>query len=57
VALSGTDRNRLTRVFNDLAAGGRIQMPLMQQPSGAQVGWLMDRFGINWNITVDAQVT
>jgi len=32
-------------------------MPLMKQPSGAQAGWLMDRFGINWNITVDAQVT
>lgn len=57
IALGGSDKERLTRVFNDLAEGGRVQMPLMQQPSGAQVGWLMDRFGIHWTISVEASVT
>jgi PhnB protein len=53
LALSGKDKTRLTKVFNDLAEGGRIQMPLAKQPWGAEVGWLKDRFGINWTVTID----
>jgi PhnB protein len=53
LALSGKDKTRLTKVFNDLAEGGRIQMPLAKQPGGAEVGWLKDRFGINWTVTID----
>lgn len=53
IALGGTDRDRLARIFNDLGEGGRIQMPLTKQPWGAEVGWLTDRFGINWTVNVD----
>ncbi|MGH7567513.1 MAG: VOC family protein [Gemmatimonadales bacterium] len=53
LALAGTDRDGLTRIFNDLAAGGRIKMPLAQQPWGAAVGWLTDKFGINWTVSID----
>ncbi|MGH7429073.1 MAG: VOC family protein [Candidatus Methylomirabilaceae bacterium] len=53
LALAGTDQDGLTRIFNDLAAGGRIKMPLAQQPWGAAVGWLTDRFGVNWTISID----
>lgn len=53
VALGGTDRERLTRIFNGLAEGGRIKGPLTEQPSGAAVGWLTDRFGINWMVSIE----
>ena len=53
IALGGTDKDRLTRIFNDLAEGGRIQIPLAKQPRGAEVGWLRDTFGINWTVTID----
>jgi PhnB protein len=53
IALGGTDKDRLTRIFNDLAEGGTVQMPLAKQPWGAEVGWLRDRFGINWNVNID----
>src|SRR5262249_16655856 len=53
IALSGTDKDRVTTIFNDLAEGGRIKMPLTTQASGADVGWLADRFGISWMVTVD----
>jgi PhnB protein len=53
IALGGTDKDRLTKIFNDLAEGGRIQMPLARQPWGADVGWLKDRFGINWTVHID----
>lgn len=53
IALGGTDRDRLTKIFSDLAEGGRIKMPLTAQPGGADVGWLTDKFGINWTVTID----
>jgi PhnB protein len=53
IALGGTDRDRLTRAFDGLAEGGTIKMPLRPQPWGADVGWLMDRFGINWMVSIE----
>ncbi len=53
IALGGTDKGRLTKIFNDLAEGGRIKMPLAAQPSGPAVGWLTDKFGINWMVSID----
>jgi PhnB protein len=53
VALGGTDKDRLTKIFNDLAEGGQIKMPPADQPSGAAVGWLTDKFGINWMVSID----
>ena len=53
IALGGPDKDRLTRIFNDLAEGGRIQMPLARQPWGAEVGRLRDKFGINRTISID----
>ena len=28
-------------------------MALAGQPSGAAVGWLTDKFGINWMVSID----
>lgn len=53
IALGGTDRDWLARAFGDLSEGGRVKMPLTQQGTGAEVGWLTDRFGINWTVTID----
>jgi PhnB protein len=53
IALGGTDNVRLAKIFNDLAEGGKIQMPLSKQPWGAEVGWLTDKFGINWTVNID----
>ncbi|HEY7350397.1 MAG TPA: VOC family protein [Ktedonobacterales bacterium] len=52
IALGGMDKDRLSTIFNDLAAGGKIKMPLTRQPWGAEVGWLTDKFGINWMVTL-----
>ena len=53
IALGGTDRDRLTRIFTDLGEGGRIQMPLAKQPWGSAVGWLKDKFGIGWTVSIE----
>lgn len=53
IALTGTDKDRLTKIFNSLAEGGKIKGPLSKQPGDAEVGWLMDKFGINWMVNID----
>ncbi len=53
IALGGTDASRITAIFNGLAEGGYVKSPLAEQPWGGQLGWLMDKFGINWMITLD----
>lgn len=53
IALGGTDKDRLTTLFNSLAEGGRIKMPLTQQPWGGDAGWLTDKFGMNWMVSID----
>ena len=53
LALGGTGRDRLTKIFNSLAEGGKIKGPLAKQPSGAEVGWLTDKFGISWMVSID----
>ena len=49
----GTDKGGLTKIFNDLGAGGQVKGPLTAQPGGSEVGWLMDKFGINWMVSID----
>lgn len=53
LAVSGADKARLSSIFNKLADGGKTKMPLTAQPWGAEVGWLTDKFGMNWMVTVE----
>ncbi len=51
IALVGADRARLTAIFNGLAEGGKVKGPLTEQ-GGAEVGWLMDKFGVSWMVSI-----
>ena len=53
IALSGSDAARLTWIFNSLSEGGTVKGTLSPQPGVGQIGYLMDRFGINWIITIE----
>jgi len=50
LALSGTDKDRLTEIFNALGQGGNVKMPPTDQSGG--VGWLTDKFGVNWMVRI-----
>ena len=52
IALGGTDKDRITQIFNGLAEGGKIKMPLTKQSWGAHLGYLVDKFGINWMVNI-----
>ncbi len=42
------DSNKIKDVFNNLAEGGNITMPLAKQFWGATFGMLQDKFSVNW---------
>ncbi len=52
IAIGGTDRTRLTKIFDELVEGGTKKGPLTEQASGATVGWLADKFGIGWRVEI-----
>ena len=53
IALNGTDKEQLSKAFTALAEGGQLKGPLTKQPSGVEVGYLMDKLGINWIVSID----
>jgi PhnB protein len=42
------DEKKIEEVFNKLAVGGKVTMPLAKQFWGATFGMLQDKFGVNW---------
>ena len=55
MSISGGDRRKLTRVFNELSKGGKVDMPLAKQFWGDTFGQLTDRFGIHWMVNITSQ--
>ncbi|MDG6990135.1 MAG: VOC family protein [Nitrososphaerota archaeon] len=52
MSLSGSDSARLTKIFNELAKDGRVDLPLAKQFWGDVFGQLTDKFGVNWMVNV-----
>ncbi len=48
INLEPDTRIETDRLFNALAAGGKVEMPLQEMFWGGYFGSLVDRFGVNW---------
>jgi PhnB protein len=55
MSISGHDRARLKKTFNELAKGGKVDMPLAKQFWGDTYGQLTDKFGVHWMINITSQ--
>ena len=53
VSLSLNDRDKGERIFNALAEGGTVQMPLQQTFWASGFGMCTDRFGIPWMVNCE----
>ncbi len=42
-------------VFHRLSEGGQILMPLDAYPFSPKFGWVADRFGVSWQLTLNQQ--
>jgi PhnB protein len=52
MCLVGTDMETLTKNFNGLSEGGKVDMPLAKQFWGDTYGQLTDKFGIHWEVNI-----
>ena len=52
LSLSGDDAPTLTRWFEALTEGGKVDVPLEQQVWGDTFGQVTDRFGLRWLVNV-----
>ena len=53
IALSGSDHDRLSAVFEKLSAGGQVKQPLKTESWGDSFGYFVDKFGINWMVNIN----
>ncbi len=50
LAVSVTEDAEAERLFNALASGGRVQLPLASTPFASRFGMVADSFGVLWTI-------
>ncbi|GEP98268.1 VOC family protein [Chitinophaga cymbidii] len=53
VAVHPDSEEEATRLFNGLAEGGQVTMPLSKTFWGAYFGMLTDKFGVQWMVNYD----
>ena len=52
LSLGGEDSDKLTKIFNDLKAGGTVRSELKKETWGDTFGMLTDKFGIDWMVNI-----
>lgn len=52
LALTAADAAEADRLFNALADGGRVRMPLAETFFSPRFGMVADRFGVSWMVIV-----
>jgi PhnB protein len=57
IALDPDSAAEADRLFNGLAAGGQVQMPLQQTEWAEKYGSLVDKFGVQWMVSYAGSVT
>lgn len=56
INLEPDTRSETDRLFNALAVGGKVEMPLQEMFWGAYFGSLVDQFGVNWMFNCSSKV-
>jgi len=52
LSLGGTNETEMKKIFDALAKGGKVRMPLQKQFWGDTFGMLTDKFGIDWMMNI-----
>ena len=53
VSLVASDRAEADRVFAALADGGKVTMPLANAPWGPYFGMCVDKYGVQWMVSLE----
>lgn len=55
LVISTKDESKIDRIFNDLAAEGKVTMPLGETFWSKKYGMVVDKYGINWMLNVPTE--
>lgn len=50
ISIHPDSKEEADRIFNSLSAGGKIEMPIANQPWGDYYGSFTDKFGMQWMV-------
>ena len=53
ISISAESKEEADRLYNGLAVGGEIEMPIADSPWGSYFAMFRDKFGIEWMINFD----
>lgn len=56
LSLGGTDEAQMKAIWDKLADGGKVKMPLSKQFWGDTFGMLTDKFGVDWNMNIGSNM-
>jgi PhnB protein len=57
IVVVADDKAEADRVFDALASGGEITMPIANAPWGPYFGMCRDKFGIQWMVSLDHPIS
>ena len=49
-----TTEEEIDRFFEKLSQGGKVFMPLMAYPFSQKFAWVEDKFGVSWQLSLEA---
>jgi PhnB protein len=55
ISISAESREEADQIFNELSAGGIVEMPIADSPWGSYFGMFRDKYGIEWMVDFDPQ--
>ena len=53
ISVSAESKVEADKIFNELSAGGNIEMPIADSPWGSYFGMFRDKYGIEWTVDFD----
>ncbi len=56
LSLGGTDEKEMRAIFDKLADGGKVRMPLSKQFWGDTFGMLTDKYGVDWMVNIGSSM-
>jgi len=53
ISISAESKGEAYKIFNELSAGGQVEMPMDENPDGTCFAMFRDKYGIEWMVKFD----
>ena len=55
IAVVAESKEEAERIFNELSAGGTVEMPMSESPWGSYFAMFRDKYGIEWTVEFNSK--